>query len=182
MSNPILISEEYLQLQTALHAGPRGYGNSGRKHAGEVLAVGTAMNLVSMLDYGAGGGTLKATLVRAGWRGPITEYDPAVATIQERPSGRYDLVTCTDVLEHIEPAYVWTVLKHVHYLTSIAAFLVISTVPSSKLLRDGRNAHLIVEPPQWWESAVRRVGFQLQSRFIRYNEHGASEVVMWVTR
>jgi hypothetical protein len=182
MNRNLLISDEYLKLQAALHAGPRGYGNSGRKHAGEVLAVAAAMNLTSMIDYGAGGGTMKATLTRAGWRGPIVEYDPAIPKINTPPMDPADLVTCTDVLEHIEPDNLRRVLAHIHYLTRLAAFLVISTVPSSKFLADGRNAHLIVQPPQWWIAAVTGIGFAIQSKFIRYNEQGASELVLWVTR
>ena len=178
----MLISDEYLKLQAALHAGPRGYGNSGRKHAGEVIAVASAMNLSSMLDYGAGGGTLKATLQRAGWRGVIHEYDPAIPGINEVPLEPVDLVTCTDVLEHIEQERLASVVGHIHYLTKLAAFLVISTIPSSKTLRDGRNAHLIVESPDWWISKVTAFGFQVQSKFIRSNELGPSELVLWVTR
>lgn len=178
-----LISDEYLKLQAALHAGPRGYGNSGRKHGGEVLAVARAMKLSTMIDYGAGGGTLKHTLVRAGWDARrIVEYDPAIGKIEVPPLEPADLVTCTDVLEHIEPDRLRHVLAHIHYLTKLAAFLVISTVPSSKFLADGRNAHLIVETPQWWVTAVTGIGFSVQSRFVRHNEHGPSELVLWVTR
>jgi 2-polyprenyl-3-methyl-5-hydroxy-6-metoxy-1,4-benzoquinol methylase len=182
MNKSLLISDSYLRLQVDLHQGPRGYGNSGRKHAGEVWAVAQAMNLQSMIDYGAGGGTLKQTLQRSGWEGPIVEYDPAIQGIDKPPMEPADLVTCTDVLEHIEPERLTAVLKHIHYLTKLAAFLVISTVPSSKELRDGRNAHLIVQPPNWWTTAVERVGFHTQSRFVRWNELGPSELVLWVTR
>lgn len=181
MKRSRLISDEYLQLQRRLHDRPRGYGNSGRKHAGEVIAVASALRLSSILDYGAGGGTLKRALQLAQWPGSIDEYDPAVPGIDQMPESA-DLITCTDVLEHIEPERVADVLVHIHSLALRAAFFVVSTVPSSKWLADRRNAHLIVQPPDWWAAQISTAGFRHQSTFVRGNEQGPSEVVLWSLR
>jgi hypothetical protein len=35
-------------------------------------------------------------------------------------------------------------------LAKRAVFLVVATRPAKKVLADGRNAHLIVEPASWW--------------------------------
>jgi 2-polyprenyl-3-methyl-5-hydroxy-6-metoxy-1,4-benzoquinol methylase len=61
-----------------------------------------------------------------------------------------DVVVCTDVLEHIEPEKLDAVLDHILRLTGYFAHLVISTRPANAVLPDGRNAHLIVETPDWW--------------------------------
>ena len=55
-----------------------------------------------------------------------------------------------DVLEHIEPECLDAVLDHMARLTQKAILLTVTTIPAAKNLADGRNAHLIVEPPEWW--------------------------------
>ena len=60
------------------------------------------------------------------------------------------MVACIDVLEHIEPAYLTGVLDDLKRLTEGVAFLSIHTGPAVKVLSDGRNAHLIQQPMEWW--------------------------------
>jgi hypothetical protein len=182
MNKNNLITPQYLELQRDLHQQPRGYGNSGRKHAGEIIAVAAAMGIESGLDYGAGGGTLKTSLEAAGWRNSVREYDPAIEGIDTPPTQGADLVMCTDVLEHIEPEKLDAVLGHIYFLTQRAAFLVISLTPSSKKLRDGRNAHLLIRTWDWWLWKLEHLGFTQQSRFLRYNESGPSEIVLWMLK
>jgi hypothetical protein len=61
-----------------------------------------------------------------------------------------DILVCTDVLEHIEPTLLDNVLDHIERLTREVALLVISCRPANAVLPDGRNAHLIIETPDWW--------------------------------
>ena len=60
------------------------------------------------------------------------------------------MVACIDVLEHIEPQCLDSVLDHLAALTEGVAFLSIHTGPAVKVLSDGRNAHLTQEPMMWW--------------------------------
>jgi len=60
------------------------------------------------------------------------------------------------VLEHVEPDLLDNVLAHISSLTRHYAFLNIATVAALKTLPDGRNAHLIVEPPEWWRARLER--------------------------
>jgi 2-polyprenyl-3-methyl-5-hydroxy-6-metoxy-1,4-benzoquinol methylase len=173
------ISDEYLALNQQLHRAPRGFGASGRKHASEITAVAAVMGVNSILDYGCGLGTLKRALLEQGWVGEIAEYDPAVAGRDVLPTPA-DLVVCTDVLEHIEPDRLAAVLEHIRALTRRAAFLVIATQPAHKLLADGRNAHLIVESPEWWTARIFAYRWMLRSRFIRWNSEGIAEVSLWL--
>jgi hypothetical protein len=80
---------------------------------------------------------------------PVYSYDPCVKAISNTPKPR-DFVTCTDVLEHVEPEFVDAVLDDLRRVTRKAGFYVVSTVPAIKILPDGRNAHLVVEEPEWW--------------------------------
>lgn len=156
-----LISPAYLETQRTLHATPRGYGAKGHKWASTVAYLQQTFRAESILDYGCGGGGLMTALqyhLRLPAR--IEEYDPAIAGKDALPRPA-DLVICTDVLEHIEPNRLMTVLDHLRSLTQTAAFLVIALDPANKTLSDGRNAHLIQESPEWWSERVRAAGFRL---------------------
>jgi hypothetical protein len=60
------------------------------------------------------------------------------------------MVACIDVLEHIEPACLEEVLDDLMRLTKAVGFFSVHTGPAIKTLSDGRNAHLIQQPPEWW--------------------------------
>jgi 2-polyprenyl-3-methyl-5-hydroxy-6-metoxy-1,4-benzoquinol methylase len=158
-----LISPAYLKQQRVLHAAPRGYGGRGSKWAGVVLQVALEYQASSILDYGCGQGSLAATLRAQPWNGiRISEYDPAIRGKDMMPEFA-DLVVCTDVLEHIEPDRLGNVLAHLKLLARKAVFAVISLKTSNKTLKDGRNAHLIVQPGAWWKDRLRKAGFTLHN-------------------
>lgn len=160
MLRPIdLISPAYCATQKALHADPRGYGTKGDRWAATVLAVARQFEASSILDYGCGQGSLGRAL-RATPGLSVREYDPAIKG-KDQPPLFADLVTCTDVLEHIEPACLDAVLAHLRLLMRKAGFFVISTRLANKVLGDGRNAHLIVEPAPWWQARLERAGFAI---------------------
>ena len=52
-----------------------------------------------------------------------------------------------------------TVLAHIRLLARKIAFLVINTRIANKVLPDGRNAHLIIEPGTWWDGRLEAAGF-----------------------
>jgi hypothetical protein len=59
-------------------------------------------------------------------------------------------VVCTDVLEHVEPEYLDSVLDELQRVTRNVGFFVVHTGAAMNHLPDGRNAHLIQQPPEWW--------------------------------
>jgi hypothetical protein len=147
----MLITPEYRALNAELHARNPTYGTSGGRWAAKVHRLARQYEASSVLDYGAGRGTLGKAL-RELVREPFcvfAEYDPAIEGKAARPS-RADLVVCGDVLEHIEPDCLYAVLDDLHDLAKKAVLLIVATQPASKTLADGRNAHLIVEPAEWW--------------------------------
>lgn len=161
MNANALITPRYREEQRILHAAPRGYGGKGNKWAEVVLDVAQHFGATSILDYGCGQGSLAAVLrARASDIYRIDEYDPAIKGKEGLPSFA-DLVVSTDVIEHIEPECLDAVLTHIRMLARKVVFMVIATRPSGKTLSDGRNAHLIIESPQWWEQRILSAGFQL---------------------
>ena len=76
-------------------------------------------------------------------------YDPGVPEYAELPKPA-EMVVSIDVLEHIEPEYIEDVLDHLEELTQKVLFATVHLGPASKKLSDGRNAHLIQKPQEWW--------------------------------
>lgn len=140
----MLISEPYREQNRLLHEAKVNFGEGGHQWAGHVDALARTMKAISILDYGAGQRTLEKVMARK-----VTSYDPAIDGISEAPIPHH-LVVSTDVLEHIEPDCVDDVLDDMRRLTLKAAFITVACVPALKTLPDGRNAHLIVEPVDWW--------------------------------
>jgi hypothetical protein len=154
-ARPTLISAEYAQLNAQLHRDNLAYGVGGGRHARAVLKLVDVLQKdtkgqVSVLDYGCGKGYLGKELPF-----PIYEYDPAVPEKAETPRPA-DIVACTDVLEHIEPEHLWAVLDDLRRVTKRFGYFVIHTGPSTKLLADGRNAHLIQHDRIWWKKKLKK--------------------------
>jgi hypothetical protein len=106
-----------------------------------------------MLDYGCGKGAL-ATEVNKKNRGlPICLYDPGIKEHSDLPPA-CDFVTCTDVLEHIEPEHIESVLEHLHDLTKKVCYFVIHTGDCGHKLPDGRPAHILQKPETWWREQL----------------------------
>jgi hypothetical protein len=181
----MLITPGYVALLRDLHAQPRGFGASGRKHVDAVLAFAAETGSLSILDYGCGQGTLGAALRAKGWGGKLHEYDPAVPGKEALPEPA-DLVVCSDVLEHVEPDHLEAVLGHIRSLARRAAYLYVSTQPAHKVLGDGRNAHLIVAAPEWWRAricwdiACNTWRWLLVRSSIRENADGVADVTFWL--
>lgn len=140
-----LITPAYRDLNVALHHQRPDYGMGGVRHLESVRTTAQVYDVCSLLDYGCGKQTLIEAL-RVPWaRG----YDPCVPGLDGEPKPA-DLVVCTDVLEHIEPDCLEAVLDHLRSLSKRLFFTSISLVPAKKVLPDGRNTHLIVQPAAWW--------------------------------
>jgi hypothetical protein len=154
-----LISREYCESQRIMHANPRGYGGRGDHWKRTVLHVARRYAVGSILDYGAGRGRLGIAMRAFGF--VCRDYDPAIPGWDDPPSFA-DLVTCCDVMEHVEPDKIDTVLAHIRALARKAAFFVVATRPANKLLPNGYNAHLTIESGEWWEARILRAGFALE--------------------
>lgn len=146
-----LISEDYRGQIAHLHA-TTNWGKIGVQFADVVADYARKEGLKTILDYGCGKGRLADALKAYGLA--VTNYDPAMPEFSATPEP-HDLVTCFDVLEHIEPECLDAVLADLKRVTLKLGMFTVATRPATKVLPDGRNAHLIVENKDWW---LKRLG------------------------
>jgi uncharacterized Rossmann fold enzyme/SAM-dependent methyltransferase len=149
-AKPELISPEYRELNRRLHQDEPLFGTNAAKYAPVVLDLSKALKTTSILDYGAGKGLLASNLPF-----PIWEYDPAISGKQTCPRPA-DIVTCIDVLEHIEPDKLDFVLDDLRRCVRKVGFFVISQGSAQKTFPDGRNTHLIQQGKGWWEKKLAK--------------------------
>jgi len=151
----LLISDEYRRMQEELHRNPE-YGVASVHYAPIVAAILAQAHATELLDYGAGKGRLGETL-RNQIKGPLTihHYDPAIPEWSASPAP-CKFVACIDVLEHIEPHLLDNVLDDLKRVTAGVGVFTVHTGAAVKVLSDGRNAHLIQQPPDWWLPKIMR--------------------------
>jgi hypothetical protein len=117
----------------------------------------------SILDYGSGKGTQYRPMPLAQngecWQSMqeywkvegVSCYDPAYAPFSRLPSGRFDGVVSTDVLEHCpEDDLEWIVAELFSFATRFV-FASVACHPAAKCLPNGENAHCTVQAPAFWQ-------------------------------
>ena len=109
-------------------------------------------NIKSFLDYGAGKGHTSNTIKETYPNINLYSYDPATFPIP-LPE-QVELTYSSDVLEHIEPDLLVTTIQDLCNRTTRYQYHLIACQPAKKALSDGRNAHLIIEKPEWWKSKL----------------------------
>jgi hypothetical protein len=155
-----LISPEYKAQQEHLHA-TTNYGIASIKYAHLVTSIINKLEVQHLLDYGSGKMMNLGKHIKPNHPIKYQAYDPAVEDLSGAPVPA-EMVACIDVLEHIEPEFLDNVLDHLASLTEAVAFLTIHTGPAGKTLPDGRNAHIIQQPMEWWLPKILQ-RFELQT-------------------
>lgn len=145
MTQP-LITEAYRAINAQMHAVDDSYGRMGSRYVDYVRVAAEQLRAASILDYGCGKHTLRQAM--PDWH-DYREYDPALPGY-DAPPDVADMVVCTDVMEHIEPAFCDAVLDDILRLGRNGVFFVIAMRPADKPLPDGTNPHKICEDEGWW--------------------------------
>lgn len=143
-----LYSAEYQRQQEKLHA-KGNYGVTAQKYGELIGRLIDKMELDHLLDYGCGSNLSLTKTLRPERQFVYQGYDPGVPEYADEPKPA-EIVTCIDVLEHIEPEYLDNVLDHLEELTQVVLFASVHMGPAGKVLEDGRNAHLTQQPYTWW--------------------------------
>ena len=143
-----------------------------------VPLVPTLMSLVkennckTLLDYGCGKAIPydKDICKEVDLRHPIQKlcnlksfdlYDPAYEKYTTLPNKKYDIVVCTDVLEHIAEQDIDYVLTEILSHSKKIVFLNISCQPALKHFKEGKfkgkNVHISVFDPSWWGHKIGNI-------------------------
>jgi len=145
------INENMIKLLNKMHLNDNIFpGSSLIRHIPHIDKFIRQYNIKSMLDYGCG----KAKHHPPQWNAAL--YDPGYPPFSEKPTGKYEMVISTDVLEHVEEEYVEEVLTEIFNYATKFVYLNISTRKAGKNLPDGRNAHVTVKPKSWWRKKVKK--------------------------
>ena len=148
-----VISKEYLDLQKELHL-RSDYGTASLGIAPEVKKIFEENKLTSISDYGAGKCNLQKKLIQLGLKDfDYFPYDPVFP--EYGSTKKADLVCCIDVLEHIEESFIENVINELRNITDKLAYFTIALKPAGKILKDGRNAHILLKSEDWWLNLIK---------------------------
>lgn len=150
-------------------------GYSIKPYVSEIAELIREHGATRLLDYGSGKGYQYLQLrVHERWGGLLPHcYDPGVRQLKKKPGGQFDGIICTDVMEHIEERDVDQTLGMIfgYAAPSAFAFFCIACRPAQrKRLPDGRDVHVTVRPPRWWNKKLdpfRRDGLTIR---VAYDE------------
>lgn len=147
-----LIDAEYQKQLNRMHS--RGKFNNGAKAYKIVEKFIKEYTPTSVLDFGCGKGALIAGINDSHPEIFTQGYDPGNPDFAILPARSFDAVVSTDALEHVEPTHLDNTLQMIGSKIERCGFFRIACYPAKKKLPDGRNAHLIVELPEWWRSKI----------------------------
>lgn len=147
-----IIDQTYQQQLSQLHA--VGKFDNGYKSYPIVKDFLTQYHPSDLLDFGCGQGGLIRAIQEQHPTIHCDGYDPGNKQFQQLPKRSYDAVISTDAIEHIEPAYLDETLRTIDSKMQRCGCFRIACYPAKKQLPDGRNAHLIVETPEWWRAKI----------------------------
>ena len=139
-----LISDSYRAQLAQLHTERPDFGTSSTMYAPYVAQLIRQFRPSNFLDYGCGKQAIKPHITV-----PYIPYDPAIDYVSSAPPP-CDMVMTSDVLEHLEPECLEEVMNDLQRVTKKIGFHVVHTGAALHHLPDGRNAHIIQQPPEWW--------------------------------
>lgn len=135
----------------AFHAKGKFSGGSLAPYIAGIKELVKQHDCKSLLDYGCGKARLhkKNRLIDN-----VTLYDPYYEPYSKKPNDTFDMVICTDVMEHVPEEEVGKTLAELLNYTDKVLFLSICTKPAIKKFSDGTNVHLTVKPKEWWDAML----------------------------
>ena len=133
------------------------HGLSVLQYAKDIANLARKHKAQTMLDYGCGRGDAyrsphKLHHQMGIQRRSVTLYDPSFPVHSKLPTGRYDIVLCSDVLEHVPEEDVDALIGELFAYAKKVVWASVCCRPAKKVFPDGTNLHVTVRPYQWWES------------------------------
>lgn len=152
------ISKEYQEQLKELHNKVDSFGKRSKLPL-EFKDLLDKNNFKSVLDFGAGKGNVVNTLITEYPNMLVHAYDPVTFNIPLPDS--VDVIYSSDVLEHVESNLLDETLKDLFKRATKFQYHLIACHPAKKKLNDGRNAHLIIEEPEWWRHKLEQFNWNI---------------------
>jgi len=156
------LTHEYVKQLKHLHS-TTDFGSGGKKIPSRLEKY--LHDAHSILDYGSGKGIFSKTVKSTYPNIEVHSYDPVTSPIKLPDS--VDITYSSDVLEHVEPEYIDHTLDTLFTITKKVQYHLIACHPASKKLRDGRNAHLIIQDPEWWRNKLKKYDWTIEFEKIK---------------
>lgn len=100
------------------------------------------------------------------WKKMGVDHFCVVASAEDIPfaDGTFDMVTCTDMLEHIPEKSVRQVLGEMYRVGRRDFWFTVALKPAThKMPHDGSEPHVCLKPPEWWLEEMVRIGYRFHS-------------------
>ena len=156
-------------------------GISTKLHAETISSLIAKFEAKSLLDYGCGKGHQykKDNLHIKYFNGVMPAlYDIGVPEFDELPTGKFDGVISTDVLEHIPESQLDEVLKEIYNKATKFVYLGICDKLAIKTLPNGENAHCTVHPIEWWMDKI----YPFAKVYTVINTYGTADKTITIER
>lgn len=109
----------------------------------------------TLLDYGCGAGEQYTVhKVNRRWGVKPTLYDPAVPGLDAKPTGQFDGVICSDVMEHVPEDELPAAIADLVGYARRWCFITVCCRPAKKRFEDGSNVHVTQRPFTWWQKRL----------------------------
>ena len=145
----VKLSAQYLDQLKALHRKSFGRGS---RIPEQVKKIINEDNIKTFLDFGCGKGLTSNTIRETYPNLNLYSYDPVTSPI-DLPK-KVNMIYSSDVLEHVEPEHLDDTLNILFKTATQYQYHLIACHRAKKKLPDGRNAHLIIEKPDWWKKKL----------------------------
>jgi len=143
----------YLDQYRVLHAAGKFPGVSIMPFVGDIADLVGEFQSVTLLDYGCGKGLQysRDKIYKAWGNHAPTLYDPGVPALATKPTGQFDGVISTDMLEHVPIDELDAVVTEIAAYAKQWVFLSVCCRPAKSLrFPDGQNIHVTIKPFAWW--------------------------------
>jgi len=129
------------------------------------------INIETLLDFGCGKPILYNPNPYNKKNLDIYLYDPFNSKYKKLPTKKYDLIVCTDVMEHVQKENIKNVLTKMNSYVVKVIYFAICTRPAHKNLPDGQNAHITILNENEWAKIIRETISENIKVFIRFDEN-----------
>lgn len=83
-------------------------------------------------------------------------YDPCYPPFSNLPTGKFEGVISTDVLEHCPEEDIPWIVEEIFDFARCFVFVNVACFPALSRLPTGENAHCTIKPAKWWSEMMER--------------------------